>query len=205
MNYQKLFVVKVDLVQREQSNMEKNINDDIIKEALSYDLASDLHESWRSLRKNDDGTFAPRFKKSTDERWNKVHQTDTVDIANNAFKDLPSNWQYENLEAARVVINLVYDKVMTNDIITTNEIIQMATIIHEEWLKRNRWVLDPINGNTKLATCYQQLPKEEQEKDLSQIKIAEAKIRAYQTGLVDINALCEQYHINISNKHLIKK
>jgi hypothetical protein len=35
-----------------------------------------------------------------------------VDIANTKFEDLPSNRKYENFEAAKVVVNLVYDSVL---------------------------------------------------------------------------------------------
>ena len=33
------------------------MNDDLIKEALSYSLGSDLHEAWRAPRKKEDGTY----------------------------------------------------------------------------------------------------------------------------------------------------
>jgi hypothetical protein len=35
-----------------------------------------------------------------------------VDIANTEFEELPSNWKYENIEAAKVAVDLVYDKVV---------------------------------------------------------------------------------------------
>ena len=38
------------------------MNDNIIKEALSYALGSDLHEAWRAPRKLADGTYEPRMK-----------------------------------------------------------------------------------------------------------------------------------------------
>ena len=103
-----------------------NMDDLMIKEALSYSLGSDLHEVWRSNRKLEDGTFEPRIKKSKDEAWNASHGTDEVDIANCSFEQLPSNWQYENLEAARVAIELVYDKIMSGEQFTPEEIEQMA-------------------------------------------------------------------------------
>jgi hypothetical protein len=36
-----------------------------------------------------------------------------VDIANTKFEDLPKNWQRENLEAAKVAVELVYKRVMS--------------------------------------------------------------------------------------------
>lgn len=178
------------------------MDDKVVKEALSYSLGSDLHEAWRAPRKREDGTFEPRMKKSKDEAWNASHGTDDVDIANCSFEELPSNWQYENLEAARVAIELVYEKTMANEPITPEELEQMAATIHEEWLKRNSWVYDPNYGDPKLAVPYEQLSKEEQDKDKAQIGPAQAKVQAYMNGLIDVEAICEQYGIQPSGKIL---
>lgn len=178
------------------------MSDSVIKEALSYALGSDLHEAWRAPRKKEDGTFEPRIKKSKDDAWNASHGTDEVDIANCSFEQLPSNWQYENLEAARVAIEQVYDKTMNGEPITPAEAEQMASIIHEEWLKRNSWVFDANYGDPKLAVPYQQLSKEEQDKDKAQIGPAQAKVQAYINGLIDVDAICEQYNIATSSKSL---
>lgn len=174
------------------------MNDRIVKEALSYALGSDLHEAWRAPRKKEDGTFEPRIKKSKDEAWNTSHGTDEVDIANCSFEQLPSNWQYENLEAAKVAIELVYDKTMSNEQITQEEIEQLGSIIHEEWLKRNSWVYDPNYGDPKLAVPYEQLSKEEQDKDKVQLVQAQKKVQDYMMGLIDIDTLCNQYGISNS-------
>ena len=173
----------------------------VIKEALSYALGSDLHEAWRATRKKDDGSFEPRMKKSKDEAWNASHGTDDVDIANCSFAQLPSNWQYENLEAAKVVIELVYDKIMSGDTISDDELEQMASVVHDEWLKRNSWVFDPNYGNPQLAVPYSQLSKEEQDKDKIQVKQAALKVLAFVNGLIDIDALCDQYGIIPEKKY----
>lgn len=173
------------------------MNDDIIKLALSYDLGSDLHEDRRLLSKTEDGSYKPRIKKSTDEEWNKIHGTDEVDIANCTFENLPSNWQHENLEAAKVVINLVFDNVITNKNITKDLLEEKAVIVHEEWLKRNEWVFDPNNGNPSLAVPFSNLSKEEKDKDINQLKRAIKKIEDYKNGLIDIDELCFKYSILI--------
>ena len=178
------------------------MNDEIIKIALSYALGSDLHEAWRATRKLEDGTFEPRIKKSKDEVWNINHGTDQVDIANCSFEQLPSNWQYENLEAAKVAIEQVYDKTMSYEPITPKELEQMAANIHVEWLKRNAWVFDPNYGDAKLAVPYEQLSKEEQDKDKAQIGPAQAKVQAYMNGLINIEQICEQYGISMGSKKL---
>ena len=175
-------------------------NSDLIREALSYALGSDLHEAWRAPRKLDDGTFEPRMKKSKDEEWNKIHGTDEVDIANCAFEDLPSNWQYENLEAAKVAINLVFDKAMSGEKLTEEEIEEKAAIIHDEWLKRNDWVFDPNYGDPNLAVPYEKLSEEEKEKDRVQLEPAIRKIQDYKDGLVDIDDICFKYHLDAESK-----
>ena len=179
------------------------MDDKTIKEALSYSLGSDLHEAWRAPRKFDDGTFDPRMKKTKDEEWISSHGTNEVDIANCSFEELPSDWQYENLEAARVVIGLVYDKTMAGKSFTDEEMDDMGAIIHEEWLQRNQWVYDPNYGVPKLAVPYSELSKEEQDKDKAQIGPAQAKVEAYMDGLVDVESICRQYGINNTNSHQI--
>ena len=178
------------------------MNDETIREALSYSLGADLHEAWRAPRKREDGTFEPRIKKSTDEAWNASHGTDEVDIANCSFEELPSNWQYENLEAARVAIEQVYDTTMSGKPITPEELEQMGATIHEEWLQRNSWVFDPNYGDPKLAVPYEQLSSEEQDKDKAQVGPAQAKVQAYMDGVIDIETICEQYGIATSGKRL---
>lgn len=174
----------------------ENMNDNIIKEALSYALGSDLHEAWRTPRKLADGTYEPRMKKSKDEKWNAIHGTDEVDIANCSFENLPSNWQYENLEAAKVAIGLVYDKVNALESFSEEEVSKMASIIHDEWLKRNNWVFDANYGDPKLAVPYEQLSKEEQDKDKAQLLPAIEKVKLYLEGNINIDQICEQYGIN---------
>lgn len=178
------------------------MNETIIKEALSYSLGSDLHEAWRAPRKLEDGTFESRMKKSTDEAWNEAHQTDEVDIANCSFEELPSNWQYENLEAAKVAINEVYDKVVNGEEITPDDLEQIGSIIHDEWLKRNTWVYDEQYGDPKLAVPYAELSKEEQDKDKAQIGPAIQKVQDYVNGLIDIDELCDQYGIQDYGMHV---
>ena len=178
------------------------MSDTIVKNALSYSLGSDLHEAWRAPRKRNDGTFEPKIKKAKDEAWILAHGTDEVDIANCSFEELPSNWQYENLEAARVAVNCVYDKVVKGEEITEEEAEQMASVIHDEWLKRNDYIRGPVEqgGNPALAVPYEQLSREEQLKDLAQLPPAVKKVQAYLNGLIDIEQICSQYNIPDSEK-----
>lgn len=171
-------------------------NQDLIKLALSYDLASDLHEAWRASRRLEDGTYEPRIKKSKDEEWNAIHGTDEVDIANCSFEELPSNWQYENLEAAKVVINLVFDKTMAGIKISKEDIEEMASVCHDKWLERNSWVFDPNYGNPNLAVPYDSLSEIEKQKDRGQLEPAIHKVHDYMDGLINIEDICDKYQLN---------
>ena len=171
-----------------------------IKEALSYALGSDMHEAWRAPRKLEDGTFEPRIKTSKDEAWNLSHGTDQVDIANCSFEELPSNWQYENLEAAKVVIGLVYDKTTAGEELTEEDKHMMSSQIHDEWLKRNDWVYDPNYGDPKLAVPFDELPKEEQDKDTAQLAPAQEKVKDYIAGKIEIESICSQYGISVESQ-----
>ena len=178
------------------------MDDIVIKNALSYSLASDLHETWRLTRRKEDGTYEPRIKKSTDEEWNIKHGTDEVDIANCSFDELPSNWQYENLSAAKVAIDLVYDKTLAGENITAEEKEQMASVVHDEWLKRNDWVFDSEYGDPNLAVSYENLSEDEKYKDKIQLDNAQEKVKEYAKDLIDIEELCTKYNLEMSVKRL---
>ena len=142
------------------------------KEYFAQKIGSYLHEEWRKTRLNEDGTYEPRMKKSKDLARTQKHGTDEVDIANTIFEDLPSNWQYENLEAAKVAVDLVYEKVINGEEITSEMIEEMSSVVHEKWLERNDWVYDKDYWNPILAQSYNLLPEEEKAKDRAQIEAA---------------------------------
>ena len=239
------------------------MNDELIKESLSYDLGADLHEAWcnqelyafflraqQEFSKTNDYDQAlrqacykgedKRNEVEIDTEWlNSNEQTASQCLTDfNVFKDLfdkgiiqvkrftkrsltpeeisragndyvdgkenilrsfsqiSSASQMDNLEAAKVAIEQVYDKVMAGESITDEELERMASVIHEEWLNRNSWVYDPNYGNPSLAVPYEELSKEEQDKDKDQIQPAVHKIQDYKDGLIDIEKLCEEYNLS---------
>lgn len=178
------------------------MDDLMIKEVLAYSLGSDLHEVWRSNRKLGDGTFEPRIKKSKDEEWNIKHGTDEVDIANCSFAELPSNWQYENLEAARTAINLVYDSVVDFKQLTVEEIEMMSSEVHIAWQQRNDWVFDPNYGNPEQAVSYVELSEEEKAKDRVQVLAGIEKVQSYVKGEIDVDSIISLYGIEQNAKAL---
>ena len=130
-------------------------------------------ELWKDYESNIWYDYAPRMKKSKDPAWTEAHWTDDVDIANTKFEDLPSNRKYENLEAAKAAIELVFDYVISWKEITDEMIEEMSAVVHEKWLERNPWEKDG-----KLWVPYNQLPDIEKANDRDHILQAIAKIRA---------------------------
>ena len=136
------------------------------KSEIIQKVASTFHEEWRKNRLQSDWTYKPMIEKSEDEKRTEKHWTDTVDIANTAFEDLPDNWQYENIQAAQVAVDLVYEKDLGK--ITAETIEELSDIVHEKRLERN-WIAWSFE-NQRVA--YKDLSEEEKAKDRLQIEIA---------------------------------
>lgn len=137
------------------------------KSEIIQKVASAFHEEWRKNRLQKDGSYLPMIEKSEDEAWTKEHWTDTVDIANTDFENLPDNWKYENIEAAKVAVDLVYEKILNLEKISIETIEEMSKIIHEKRLERN-WIAWSFK-NQRVA--YKDLSEEEKAKDRAQIEI----------------------------------
>jgi hypothetical protein len=153
--------------------MEKHNKTETIKNspeaynAAVTDLASAYHEDWRKTRQNKDGTFEPRLKTTKDESWINTHGTDQIDIANTPYTDLPPDWQAENKSAAETVVSLlesVNGGIDLNDAATRTSV---GDKIHNAWLDRNAWA-----KGSELDVAFDQLPPDEQNKDLRQVEIA---------------------------------
>ena len=131
-------------------------------------VASVFHEKWRENRLIGNGKYKPMIEKSDDKEWNKKHWTDMVDIANTEFEDLPSNRKHENLEAAKVAVNLVYEKIVNKEKVDSKSIEEMSKIVHKKWLERNgvQWSFE----NQRFD--YEELSEEEKAKDRIQIELA---------------------------------
>ena len=137
------------------------------KSEIIQKLASIFHENWREA-KLEGGKYKPMIEKSEDEEWNENHGTNVVDIANIEFEDLPSNRKYENIEAAKVVVDLVYDSVVNWEEITPEKIEEMSKIVHEKWLERN-WVQWSFENQ---RVDYGELSESEKTKDRIQVELA---------------------------------
>ena len=145
------------------------------KSEIIQKVASTFHEEWRKNRLQEDWTYKPMIEKSEDEKRTEQHWTDTVDIANTDFEDLPNNWKYENIEAANVAVNLVYEKILNLEKISIETIEEMSNIVHEKRLERN-WIAWSFENQ---RVSYEDLSEEEKEKDRLQIKTAIEVINSY--------------------------
>lgn len=129
-------------------------------------LASAFHEDWRKTRLQEDGSFAPREKQTSDEAWIANHGVDTVDIANTAYEDLPLDWQQENRDAADVVVGILLEYDGFVPLNREEERNRVGDIVHHAWLERNDWA-----QGGDLDKPFWMLPVEEQDKDIHQINL----------------------------------
>lgn len=147
-----------------KENLKRNFD----MKKLIEKIAWIFHENWRKSKIDENGVYESVIEKSKDEVWTKEHWTEVVDIANTKFEDLPSNWQRENIEAAKVAVELVYQKVVDWEEITSEMIDEMSKIVHIKWLERN-WVKWSFENQ---RVDYENLSEEEKEKDRIQIRLA---------------------------------
>jgi 2'-5' RNA ligase len=133
----------------------------------SAKIANALHEDWRKTRKQADGTFEPRVKKTKDQKWIDAHDSDEVDIANTSYDDLPGDWQAENKAAGEVVQRILKQRGGTVDLSDEKTRLEVGEEIHKAWLSRNDWA-----AGGDLDVPFAELPKDEQDKDTDQIKVA---------------------------------
>lgn len=142
--------------------------------------ASDLHESWRDGRYNQETqSYEPRWKtisKNTpvsDQAVVKVNKNGEreLDIANTPFEHLTKEWQMENYKAAQVAVKLAMSE-------NGYSLEEAGSIIHDEWLKRNEWA-----KGSSLDVSFESLPYDEQVKDTNQFVIAKQKLQEF-AGLI---------------------
>ncbi len=142
-----------------------------IKLILGYDVGDELHDEWR------------KSNPSKDENY----------ILNKEFKDLSKELQNENLQAGITAIELVFDYIMNDEIITNEKIEELSSKVHEAWMIRNSKEL--INKDNIQGKSYQDLPEEEKEKDRNHIIKAIEKVKDYKNGKVDIEEERQKYNI----------
>lgn len=90
-----------------------------------------------------------------------------IDIANTPFEKLPKSWQKSNFDPFEFAFKLVtmYPKLSDEE---------AAAAVHVYWLAQNEWA---IEYNSPLAKPYEELPRDEQEKDLANVLLARAAVK----------------------------
>lgn len=142
-------------------------------ELQTKNLASALHEDWRKTHLKEDGSYKPRVELTTDRAWIEAHGTDSVDIANNSYNDLPKDCQQENYDAAEIIVNVIdamdeTDKSRDNlagfaqDQKSGNYNV-IGNKIHSAWLSRNEWA-----KGGELDVPFENLPQNEKDEDIAQ-------------------------------------
>lgn len=131
-------------------------------------LANEYHEDWRQTRAQEDGSFEPRIKDTSDEAWVESHGSNQVDIANTSYDDLPADWQAENKAAAVAVVDIMLDNSGDLDLANSEIRSKVGDQIHSAWLSRNEWA-----SGGDLDKPFDDLPLDEQEKDIRQAEIAQ--------------------------------
>lgn len=123
-----------------------------IKELLSYWVASNIHEEWRKKRiieKNQTRlTYKSYWKTTNDVRFiydilkkknlemtykNTVivsSNSIVVDTANLEFAQLPFDLKYEYLKLAQLCMNLIFEKAISYQLISSDEIEELVSLIY---------------------------------------------------------------------------
>lgn len=116
-------------------------------------LGTEQHRTYRMGRKNEDGTYRPRFKTltSADAQWSKKFPErvgrdadlgdkapDAVNIAAYEYADLPPSRQEDIIGSTRTALESVYRAKMNGTPLDTKFIEMTADTIHEQWLVRNK-------------------------------------------------------------------
>lgn len=150
-----------------QDQTEAEASKEAIDQAVAA-LGSAFHEDWRKTRLNEDGTFEPRVKTTKDEAWIEASGTDQVDIANTTYEGLPADWQAENKAAAEVVVGVFNERDGAVDLNDQGTRTAVGEQIHAAWLSRNEWA-----KGGDLDVPFEDLPVDEQNKDLDQVVVAQ--------------------------------
>ena len=165
-------------------------------ESLAIPLARDYAE--KNYPKREDGTFEPAWRGANGEKDLRgkspeevaaqledegytpeaalaLARSMVVDIANAPYDQFSEYWKGQNRGGAELLISLVdevgADNIRALDLSDPEVQEKYGTLIHANWLERNQWVLDPQYGNSVLAQSYADLPADEQQKDIDQVRV----------------------------------
>jgi len=131
---------------------------------LSKQLASKIHDSWRSKRNKVGLGYEPKVENTTDAQWIRVHKSNVVDIANTPFEKLPADWQSENYLSANVAIRSIAEALRVGMPLDESFIEDTSERIHDGWVQRQ--LANPKSQSTEeQLSRYTALPESEKEQD----------------------------------------
>jgi hypothetical protein len=135
------------------------INDNFLRyDQMVEDIASLAHEKFRKIYLQDNN--GKRIKTTKDKDWAKQHGTDQSDLANLSYDELPSDWQNERRQGAKVALDAASEAVKNNKPLDEEFIEHASDLIHEDWLSRNM-----ARAEDKHRYSYGQLSEDAKEKD----------------------------------------
>ena len=137
-------------------------------------LGAEFHDQWRADRAlespdNAGNKFEPREKPTNDESWIAKNGTNTVDIANTDYEDLPVDWKKENQDAGNIVVGIIVDAGGKIDLSDPETYSRVGSQIHEAWLSREN---NSYARGGELDVPFDELPDDEQAKDMQQMQTA---------------------------------
>ncbi|MDO5343755.1 MAG: hypothetical protein Q4F02_02520 [Candidatus Saccharibacteria bacterium] len=177
-------------------NYEQENNLDPRVESLAIPLARDYAE--KNYPKREDGTFEPAWRGVNGEKelrgkspadvaetlvadgWTQEAaeaqaEAMVIDIANTPYDQFSEHWKEQNRGGAEFLAGMVdkygEDRIRSLNLQDPNVVIGFGTLIHDNWLTRNEWVLHPDYGNPDLAKPFAELSDEEKKKDIDQLSV----------------------------------
>lgn len=142
----------------------KHTKDPKVADKYAKDIGEKAHEAWAAQFRKDNPDQKSRVKATKDAAWIKANGTDKVDILNTKFKDLPSDWQAENLKGAHAAIEAfrkaaaLISKDPKADLRVPLE--KASSDVHKKWLERNgAWAQEDQKVD------YKKLSETEKQKD----------------------------------------
>jgi hypothetical protein len=134
----------------------------------SEELAHQLHQAWQAAWRREHGGERRMKPVKQDQQWIRRNGTNEVDIAATEFKDLPIDWQAENLASAKAAIDIVQQLRREGKSLNDEATLEEASArLHVNWLSRNGSWASAVQRRP-----YDRLPEEERQKDRVVIRLA---------------------------------
>jgi predicted metal-binding transcription factor (methanogenesis marker protein 9) len=109
----------------------------------------------------------PYTKTMVDKKWIKENGTDTVNLSETEYSNLPEDWKKERILGSEIVINEVEKKIKEKGICNQKDTEEIADLLHIKWLERNN-----MRALEEQKNRYIDMSEYEKEKDRIFVKAA---------------------------------